>query len=522
VLEAALEYAGRGLLVFPCGADKAPRSAHGFHDASSDEGQVRDWWAVAPDSLVGIAVPEGVIVVDMDPRNGGGATAAALARQHAPDAFPATRKAKTGSGGTHRWYTADPELRLRGRLGVGIDVKRAGTGYVIVPPSVSESGPYTWVDEREPVPAPEWMVEALLAPERVERAGRESQAMFPFAAGTAYGERALELELGQLRESVEGERNDALNRSTFAMAQLVAGGELREADAREQLVEAGLELGLEEREVEMTVESAFGAGLQEPRSAPERERRPPVHAVHTGERRWLDLTGDIPPRPPFVLWPIIPENAYVLIYGAAEAAKSMVFAGLCAEASRRGIRSSYYQLENGEAVEHRRFTRLGADPDNVRVSVDYLDMGDDAVVDELIQSELEFQSRFIVVDTYAHAYWSRAEDGNARAIEFARIVRRVMRETQVSVVVLDHVGYENQDEPRDASAKRQQVDTSALMKRTRDWAAGEPMHFSMRCTKSSRFENPYEFRGRVVDVGDGMELDWDQDAAAEMEWEVPK
>jgi prophage regulatory protein len=44
VLVAALEYAGWGLPVFPCGDNKAPLTEHGFKDATTDPKQIREWW----------------------------------------------------------------------------------------------------------------------------------------------------------------------------------------------------------------------------------------------------------------------------------------------------------------------------------------------------------------------------------------------------------------------------------------------------------------------------------------------
>ena len=41
-MEAALEYASRGLMVFPCGIDKTPLTENGFKNASKDPQQIRD------------------------------------------------------------------------------------------------------------------------------------------------------------------------------------------------------------------------------------------------------------------------------------------------------------------------------------------------------------------------------------------------------------------------------------------------------------------------------------------------
>src|SRR5262249_13355365 len=44
-LDAALEYARKGLPVFPCSPlDKKPLTPHGFKDATTDEAQIRAWW----------------------------------------------------------------------------------------------------------------------------------------------------------------------------------------------------------------------------------------------------------------------------------------------------------------------------------------------------------------------------------------------------------------------------------------------------------------------------------------------
>ena len=163
-LEMALAYAGKGWSVFPlhtvvdgvcdcrkkCGSPgKHPRTINGFKGATIDPYQIRSWWEMWPVANIGIATGEvsGLLVVDIDPRNGGWETAEALSA--AGTVIPATAKVRTQGGGVHLYYRY-PGKKTKGSLGAGIDVKSDG-GYVVAPPSVGMEGIYAWVTAMEPV-----------------------------------------------------------------------------------------------------------------------------------------------------------------------------------------------------------------------------------------------------------------------------------------------------------------------------------------------------------------------------------
>jgi len=68
-LEAALDYASRGMPVFPCNPlDKKPLTPNGFKDATKDEAQVRAWWQKWPNAMIGAPTgpASGMWVVDTD------------------------------------------------------------------------------------------------------------------------------------------------------------------------------------------------------------------------------------------------------------------------------------------------------------------------------------------------------------------------------------------------------------------------------------------------------------------------
>ena len=72
---AALELAANGWPVFPCRwcgeSAKAPLTINGHLDATTDRDVIKAWWLRWPDAMIGAVVPESLLVIDIDPRNGG-------------------------------------------------------------------------------------------------------------------------------------------------------------------------------------------------------------------------------------------------------------------------------------------------------------------------------------------------------------------------------------------------------------------------------------------------------------------
>lgn len=117
----------------------------GLGDASSDPDVVRSWWDAYPRANVAVACEASrLVVLDVDPRNGGDETLEFVERSVCD--LPYTLTASTGGGGRHLFYAATVGLRARGRVGRGVDVKHRG--YVLLPPSNHASGGvYAWITE---------------------------------------------------------------------------------------------------------------------------------------------------------------------------------------------------------------------------------------------------------------------------------------------------------------------------------------------------------------------------------------
>ena len=160
MLEAALNYARAGWPVFPVDSrTKRPKTWHGHLDATTDERQIRAW-EPAYERHGAIATPtgSGLLVIDVDPRNGGSI----------PTWAPPTRTVKTQSGGWHLHYAIDQDLRSRaGLFGPGVDAKGAG-GYVLLPPSPG----YVWADMRPRTRVMRAVLLSYARPESRERTGQ--------------------------------------------------------------------------------------------------------------------------------------------------------------------------------------------------------------------------------------------------------------------------------------------------------------------------------------------------------------
>ena len=174
-LEAALDLAARGFPVLPihgitasggctCGSTKCrspgkhPRTRRGSKDATVDPVQIERWYKKWPGSNVAVATGGEWRMLDVDPRNGGDATLAALEAEHGP--LPETVKVLTGSGGWHYWFRVPKGSKNScGTAGAGLDIKGDG-GYCLVPPSSHVSGGYRWANspnEIEIAPLPDWL-----------------------------------------------------------------------------------------------------------------------------------------------------------------------------------------------------------------------------------------------------------------------------------------------------------------------------------------------------------------------------
>ena len=292
-IDVAFTYAGNGWPVFPCHTTRAgacscgiancsspgkhPRVARGLHAASTAVGEVAAWWQRWPTANIGLrtGAESGLVVLDVDPAHGGSRSIKSLIDRHG--SLSDVPRLRTGTGGWHLFFAhpGEPVRNSAGRLGAGLDIRGDG-GYVIAPPSIHASGyRYRWeIDADELPPMPDWLHEPLAERVTTDRPLHSANSV---VHRSSWAQAAFDAEIGRVRAAPEGSRNTTLNLSAFRLGQLVNSALLDEGIVERALVVGGINTGLSEREVIMTVRSGMRAGAAHPRSpaADDRGRPPP-------------------------------------------------------------------------------------------------------------------------------------------------------------------------------------------------------------------------------------------------------
>lgn len=167
-LSAALKYANAGypvLLVWPLEGKKCacpngamcetpgkhPMATAWQKTATTNAKRVEAMFKRVPLAHIGIMPPDGCCIIDIDPRNGGDKTMRTLLDgAKLPTNTPIQN---SGGGGLHLFFKGNA-----GKLGKGIDIKRAGRGFVVAYPAHHISGgAYTWRNapwKAKPLPLP--------------------------------------------------------------------------------------------------------------------------------------------------------------------------------------------------------------------------------------------------------------------------------------------------------------------------------------------------------------------------------
>ena len=278
----ALALAARGyhVLVLAERSKIPPKGSHGLDDATVDPEKLKQFFAANPRGNIAIGCAASrVVCLDVDHHReeaDGNATLAALEAELG--ALPETVEALTGTGGRHLYFAAPAGVEFRGSLGLGLDVRF--NAYCVCPPSIhpDTNEEYRWIRsplDQMPAPLPAAWLARMVKPTAAPVATTPAAFKPCTTGGTPWGNKGRADELEKVRTTVEN-RNDQLNESTFACAQLHAGGEI--PDCRDDLIAAGLAAGLGESETRKTVESGWRAGLLKPRNAPRKDRPMPTSA----------------------------------------------------------------------------------------------------------------------------------------------------------------------------------------------------------------------------------------------------
>ncbi|HEX8627083.1 MAG TPA: bifunctional DNA primase/polymerase, partial [Catenuloplanes sp.] len=243
-------------------------TCHGFYAATRDPARIRAMVDRHRTGLLAIrtGAPSGLVVIDVDPGNGGYDTLAAL---DAERLLPGTLMVETGTGGLHLFYAhpGAPVKSAAGLLGPGVDIKADG-GYVVAAPSRHpRSGrPYRWIDgrhdHRPTALHPRLTVRLLKDPPPPPRPLAAPASPGTVGAFTAPSDPAGRL-AGLLRvvmEAPQGQRNATLNWAAYKAAELIRDRDAPRGSVVSALTEAATHAGLRPGEIRATIASGLRAG----------------------------------------------------------------------------------------------------------------------------------------------------------------------------------------------------------------------------------------------------------------------
>ncbi len=218
----------------------------------------------------------GIIVIDDDSVDGSASTALNL---------PKTVTVITGSGKRHFYFQA-PDFKVGNScktIAPDIDVRGDG-GQVVYVGSVhpATGRAYEWAPGLSPedvavADLPTNVADLLRANRVKPKTAAKLKLVEPAQViegeselmGSkrieSYAKAALDAELDNVHASIEGNRNDTLNKSAFALGQLVGAGALDQHHVRGELLAAAVAVGLGETEADATINSGLDAGAKEPR-----------------------------------------------------------------------------------------------------------------------------------------------------------------------------------------------------------------------------------------------------------------
>lgn len=149
--------------------------------------------------------------------------------------------------------------------------------YTVFPPSIHPDTltPYQWLYEAPkqnmaivPITVVESAFRAIAIPQKKTKGtqpDQDNQELKKVVKFDAWALKAQDQEVSKVRSTPEGQRNAQLNRSAFALGQIVGSGLLDAEEVTGELTRAGLVSGLDEKEIAATIKSGLDAGAKKPR-----------------------------------------------------------------------------------------------------------------------------------------------------------------------------------------------------------------------------------------------------------------
>ena len=481
-LQAALNLVRKGFHVFPTRAGaKAPPLVRDWPSvASSDEAQTRELWSTVGEEANPAVHCSGLLVVDVDVAKGGPESLKIL--DIMTDGLPATLTARTPSGGLHLYYRlpdGHPGVSNSvSALGKGLDVRSTG-GYVLAPGAATPTGAYTWENDLDVAPAPQWLVDRCgLGAARVP-ADRSNDALEPDQSLARA--KAMSL-LASTPVPQEGERNLALYKFVCRVRELYG------LDA-ESATDIGMAFadrcGLGEEESRATIASAIrgaknAAGskgvlsddfpvIERPVDVPERPRKGPKSLDEVAEGNGTAL---------YLIKGLLSLRSYTVMYGPPGGGKTFVALDIAHHVAAgeewfgRRVRQGavlYLAYEGAGGLKNRakalkaHYGESGLPMFIDAAAYNLREQSGRAALGETI-AQLPEKPKLIVIDTLAHALCGGDENSAQDVSAFGSAVQALIESTGACVIVIHHPRKSGDGGPRGSSALHGAIDSELEVK----------------------------------------------------------
>jgi Bifunctional DNA primase/polymerase, N-terminal len=324
----ALRYAAAGMSVFPITAAKEPlvrwRKGDESQRATTDPATIETWWAKWPFADCGWALPENVLVVDVDRKDGRDGYVDFKRIFGCDPRDVETPMTTSPSGGLHLFYRAAKAYKNAVAIDrLGLDTRSEG-GLVLLP--TPNSG-REWLRPfigAEIMPAPEWFDRIL--GDAPSEPPRPLQPLSYDPRVIEQGRTALERACNRIVTAPCGSQEATLNTECFSIGGMIGRGDLDYEEADAALFQAALAMpaykkpwtGLSEH-----VDRSLEDGMAKPMPTRDEESRRVFYIVDdtTTTQREAEMDGGakgpdpglpIPTKPPVYNGMIAPRDSWMM------------------------------------------------------------------------------------------------------------------------------------------------------------------------------------------------------------------
>lgn len=493
-------------------AGKHPIISEWPSKSTSESTQLKEWFNDTNQNNLALScMGSGLVVVDIDPRNGGDESFLEL-EQWLEGAIPKTVTSLTGeytikgrkTRGRHLYFNAGSDSHFFkdfSKLGFkGIDIKF--NGYVLLPPSKHISGvDYCWADGLSPFEISvadlsqemrEVMVKSKSKSQNLDHTVLSAYTFDTKSTLIATSAAKRELEKQVIRvthQNIQGQRNVTLNEAAFVMGQYIAGGQISTNEVLEALTNAArIAFAGEDAESEISsVLRLTGGGLAAGALMPIYEAsflktltKTEVDSTDESEFldklnivNWRDVWEDTSEEVWFVDGIICAERGHT-IYSAPGVGKSLLVREMSAclatgkpvlgLSAKDPIKVLYIDHENIPKSDIRRsLINMGFSWEELEANFTLMSFPEFTPFDlpkggqELRRALEILKPDLVVIDTLSRAVQGKEND-NDTWIDFYNYSGKILKSMGIAYIRIDHTGKNSDAGPRGGSAKMGDVD----------------------------------------------------------------